>query len=287
MEYLNKAQIAVIVKDEQFIKKMKSIQYDLKMKKRDAFNELIAEVAYTSRNKVFLDVTDHLTAQQHAHLEYAKKDIIRHYATEKANRQDNEVSIEKLKIDSMNEWSDGSFEVTYEMNENQYEDVDVRFSQRERKAVLDSLDYILSKPSAKFVRYLMTYGESATMDEFGLDAKYFNMKVKDLVETIKRERTRQKIEAIGLHSDTFYAWQDDIEELQFLSESGSGEDIVDYVMSHEGNEAYWNLYTGLNYGDLLYLKQHWDEDKKARVLGYKLMDNIAYQLDYMTEYIYY
>lgn len=287
MEYLNKAQIAVIVKDEQFVKKMKSIQYDLKMKKRDAFNELISEVAYTGRNKVFLSITDHLTSQQHAHLEYAKKDIIRHYATEKANRQDNEVSIEKLKIDSMNEWGDGSFEVTYEMNENQYEDVDVRFSQRERKAVLDSLDYILTKPSAKFVRFLMTYGQSATMDEFGLNTKFFNNKVNSIINTIKGEKTRQKIEDISLHSDTYYSWQDDIEELQFLSESGSGEDIVDYVMSHEGNEAYWNLYTGLNYSDLLYLKEHWDEDKKARVLGYKLMNNISYQLDYMTEYIYY
>lgn len=286
-QHLTKEQIMVIVTDAQFIKKVKALQFDLKMSRKEAFNELISQIAYTSRSKIFVSVVDSLNSRQHAHLEYAKKDVMRHSLSELNSRKENEVSIEKLKADSMKDWQDGEFDVTYEMSDIQFEDVGTRFTHRERKAVLDNLDSILTKPSAKFVRYLMTYGQEATMAEFGLSLKYFNNKITSLIQTIKGDKTQKKIEDLGLHSDTYYQWQDDIEELNWLSESGDGQDIMEYVLSHEGNEAYWSLYEGLNYQQLIYLRDNWDETIYARQLGYKLMDNINEQLNYMESYIYY
>jgi hypothetical protein len=280
---LTQEQIIIILNDGQFDKKAKRIARRLNISDKDARQELINRCAFTFRAKNFISIKDELNGLEHAYIEFCAKDVEQEYFENKKKKNSKESSLEKLQnLHLYGNYRD--FDVTYEDSDQQFEEHG-DFSAREKKAIFDSLDVLLTKPSAKFVRYLMQYGEDATKEEFNLDTKHLNSKVKSLCQTIRAEKVRAKVELLGIKTDKDFQWEDDIEQLNELAEMENVEELKEYVLSHEGEEGFV-LFDELNYKEMLeaFDSIKGEGDKK---LGYKLVNALMDQINYMKGYVYY
>jgi len=280
---LTQEQIITILNDGQFDKKAKRIARKLNISDKDARQELINRCAFSFRAKNFINVKDELNGLEHAYVELCAKDVEQEYFDNKKKKNAKESSLEKLQnLHLYGSYRD--FDVTYEDSDQQFEEHG-DFSSREKKAIFDSLDVLLTKPSAKFVRYLMQYGEDATKEEFHLDVKHLNSKVKSLCQTIRAEKVRAKVELLGIKTDKDFLWEDNIEQLNELAEMEDVEGLKEYVLSHEGEEEFV-LFDELNYKEMLEALNA-IEDKGDKKLGYKLVNILIDQINYMKGYVYY
>ena len=175
----------------------------LRIPLQDAQAMLIQEIH--EHRHVLDNATGELTDSQKKAIQFAKRDLLtKHFKAEQA-RQSVETQAVDDKGNSLVNNMAGLPNVT-------------RYSEDELIRVLDVADKLFDKRSREFAVTLLTQGQEATKEAFGLDTRKFNRKLKQLTEQFEKEGSysRKKADRL-LKSDYQLKHEENIElAKQFL-----------------------------------------------------------------------
>lgn len=144
----------------------------LHVKLQDAQAMLIQEIH--EHRHVLDEVTGVLTDAQKKAIQFAKRDILTKVFKQQTARQ----GIETQAVDDKGTSLVENMEVLPETG---------RYSEDELIRVLEVADKLFDKRSREFAVTLLTHGQEATKEAFGLDTRKFNRKLKQLTEQFEKE----------------------------------------------------------------------------------------------------
>ena len=141
---------------------------------RDAQAMLIEEIHEHRHVLDNVDVTGELTDSQKKAIQFAKRDILtKHFKAEQARQ-----GIETQTVDDKGTSLVENMEALPETG---------HYSEDELIRVLNVADKLFDKRSREFAVTLLTQGQEATKEAFGLDTRKFNRKLKQLTEQFEKE----------------------------------------------------------------------------------------------------
>ena len=144
----------------------------LHVKLQDAQAMLIQEIH--EHRHVLDEVTGELTDAQKKAIQFAKRDILtKHFKAEQARQ-----SVETQAVDDKGASLVENMEALPETG---------HYSEDELIRVLNVADKLFDKRSREFAVTLLTQGQEATKEAFGLDTRKFNRKLKQLTEQFEKE----------------------------------------------------------------------------------------------------
>ena len=144
----------------------------LHVKLQDAQAMLIQEIH--EHRHVLDEVTGELTEAQKKAIQFAKRDILTKHFKQQSARQ----GIETQAVDDKGTSLVENMEALPETG---------RYSEDELVRVLSVSDKLFDKRSREFAITLLTQGQEATKESFGLDNRKFNKKLKQLTEQFEKE----------------------------------------------------------------------------------------------------
>ena len=144
----------------------------LRISLADAQTELLTEIH--EHRHVLDNATGELTPKQIKAIIFAKRDILTKHFKEQTARQGIETPAVDDKGNNLVNNMAGLPNVT-------------RYSEDELIRVLDVADKLFDKRSREFAVTLLTQGQEATKEAFGLDTRKFNRKLKQLTEQFEKE----------------------------------------------------------------------------------------------------
>ena len=155
----------------------------LHVKLQDAQAMLIQEIH--EHRHVLDEVTGVLTDSQKKAIQFAKRDILtKHFKAEQARQSVETQAVDDKGNNLVNNMA-GLPNVT-------------RYSEDELIRVLDVADKLFDKRSREFAVTLLTQGQEATKEAFGLDTRKFNRKLKQLTEQFEKEGSYSRKKASRL-----------------------------------------------------------------------------------------
>ena len=174
---------ATIMKTETFQVTSRTLAKALHVKLQDAQAMLIQEIH--EHRHVLDEVTGELTPKQIKAIIFAKRDILTKNFKEQEARQAIETPAVDDKGNNLVNNMAGLPNVT-------------RYSEDELIRVLEVADELFDKRSREFAVTLLTQGQEATKEAFGLDTRKFNRKLKQLTEQFEKEGSYSRKKASRL-----------------------------------------------------------------------------------------
>ena len=155
----------------------------LHVKLQDAQAMLIEEIH--EHRHVLDEVTGELTDAQKKAIQFAKRDILTKVFKQQTARQ----AIETQAVDDKGNNLVNNMEALPDVG---------RYSEDELIRVLEVADELFDKRSREFAVTLLTQGQEATKEAFGLDTRKFNRKLKQLTEQFEKEGSYSRKKASRL-----------------------------------------------------------------------------------------
>ena len=157
----------------------------LRISLADAQAMLIEEIHEHRHVLDDVDVTGELTDSQKKAIQFAKRDLLtKHFKAEQARQ-----SVITPATDSKGNNLVNNMEALPETG---------RYSEDELIRVLNVADKLFDKRSREFAVTLLTQGQEATKEAFGLDTRKFNRKLKQLTEQFEKEGSYSRKKASRL-----------------------------------------------------------------------------------------
>ena len=197
----------------------------LHVKLQDAQAMLIQEIH--EHRHVLDEVTGELTDAQKKAIQFAKRDILTKHFKQQTARQ----GIETQAIDDKGTSLVENMEALPETG---------RYSEDELVRVLSVSDKLFDKRSREFAVTLLTQGQEATKEAFGLDTRKFNRKLKQLTEQFEKEGSYSRKKASRLVKSDYQIHHEENVQMaeqfiQMVDSSASNDWVINWLQQSIDN----------------------------------------------------
>lgn len=240
----------------------------LRISLADAQTVLIEEIH--EHRHVLDEVTGELlTDAQKKAIQFAKRDILKkHFKAEQARQ-----SVITPATDSKGN----------NLVENMIGLPDVgHYSEDELIRVLDVADKLFDKRSREFAVTLLTQGQEATKEAFGLDTRKFNRKLKQLTEQFEKEGSYSRKKAGRLVKSDYQIHHEENVQMaeqfiQMIDSSASNEWVVNWLQQSIDNPYFDEAWDKVRYQGVL-LREGF-ATKQSRAEAYKFVNQLQKMIE--------
>lgn len=257
--------VEVIVDTDAFKNASKKIAGQFNESLHQAQTDLIEDI-FLHRG-VLHNIGAELTAQQLAHINFSKKDILRN--THKQDVKESQMFMSDTTSEgvSLIDLNFGGINIADHTS----------FSNKEIERVIEVLPLIYQKRTAVKIAELLTVGEAEYKQNHNLEAKTFNRDVKRWIAVANKPESRGKLDDV-LFTDK------ELEEIANRNLAQSFLDMIEQDAPDEWFNTWFEIIEDNEWFDEAFdfvehpknMIEHWDKNKQARLDGYEFISELRY-----------